>query len=606
MALLPLFALAVALRYWYVGLFGGFEDYLAWAERSYFGGCTKYYLYLKEQLLHGTYDSLGYPPGYPLFLAAAQWLGCGGTEALRLAQVVVDALAVFGVYALLRCLGIRPALAWWGSLFYAVLPPLGVGSTLLLAEALSPGLIVWTMLASLLAARSARPWVWLPAGALVGVAALIRPDLLLLIFPLALYAIWTSVGYGRAMAPACIALGAAPLLLAWGVHNYKTHGAWVLSSTSGGNTLYEGLGELPNPYGYVLDDAQTGEMLLEKGLTWHSVEANRYMKREFLRAVREHPGFVARVILNRWWNILREQEEWFSPLRPRLVFFKKLLRLRRDLTLTLVPFVVLVALWRRHWTIAWAVAMPLVYAMLSVGLVHYEPRYVRYAALSCVFAAIVAIDSLWQIVCRRWPRGRWAIAATLTTFVSAYLGYSTLVVHDTWLAAGRVAAVDQWMSQARSRARRTLDDLHWTTCVAGARLHDGPGELVIDTDKSICAYQALADVPVEKAECVSVDYQLDVEFGGGGVLVIDPQGRALASRTHAGPGSHRGRLTVLAPESEKFHIVVTNYAPGAAASSRIHVVRMDLHYFSPAASVMAGNSVLARRAPRKQLFEQLR
>ena len=127
---------------------------------------------------------------------------------------------------------------------------------------------------------------------------------------LALWLLWRHASrQGLAAAAVLVAAFAVPIS-AWGLHNRVQHGHWIFSTTGGGNALWEGLGALPNDYGYVLDDQKAGESLRRKGMSWLSVEADRYFKSEYLRAWREHPEFVLRVIAWRWRHLLTDSETW--------------------------------------------------------------------------------------------------------------------------------------------------------------------------------------------------------------------------------------------------------------------------------------------------------
>src|SRR4029077_3740308 len=141
-------------------------------------------------------------------------------------------------------------------------------------------------------------------GAVAGAAMLVRPDLLVLASGLALFA--GAVGNGRARQIALFVLGAMLVLGPWTVRNRLQEGVWVLTSLSTGAALYEGLGDVPNPYGYVSDDSVTNHLLMAHGIysgAW-SPQGNQFLEREYLRAAAAHPAHVLRAIGERWRRIL--------------------------------------------------------------------------------------------------------------------------------------------------------------------------------------------------------------------------------------------------------------------------------------------------------------
>ena len=63
--------------------------------------------------------------------------------------------------------------------------------------------------------------------------------------------------------------------------------------------------------------------------------------------------------------------------------------------------------------------IPPLYALGSIGLVHYEPRYVRYVQLSYVLAAVVLAQALWRRVERSTPLAP-AAAGVVLALVALY------------------------------------------------------------------------------------------------------------------------------------------------------------------------------------------
>ncbi len=411
LALCAVALLALWTRVQYVDLYGGRGGaYLAWANEHYFGGLSEFYLSTAESIAKGgRYTALHHPPGYPYVLAAFNKVGLRSVGAIRITQSVLDAAVVFAMYALARSLVTR-AWALAASVAYAVWPLFAAGATWPLAESLSVGLV--TMLLALLVWAGRTHSLMKAAaisGAAIGVSALVRPDLVLLCVPAA---IWLAMRRKKATVAVALLAGCAIPIALWGVHNRITNGAWVFGSTSSGLGLWEGLGEVPNAYGYVLDDSAANHLLMTRGYTWGSVEADRYFRQEYLNAWRNHPEFVLHVIAARIPRILFDSEQ----LQP--LFFAR----GRQFLDAFGAGLVLVALWvRRRDPTAWLVLLlPPAYAVLSIGLVHFEPRYVRYVQLSYVLAVIVIANDAWHRLARHSRPLALTVAGALVMCASAY------------------------------------------------------------------------------------------------------------------------------------------------------------------------------------------
>jgi hypothetical protein len=396
-ALIGIGVVAYWTRLQFIGLYGGHAaSYPSWANEHYFGGLSSFYLMVADGIVAGRpYTTLQYPPGYPLLVAAVKWIGLTEINQLRAVQACFDAGAVTIVYALARRVSVTRPWAMGAAAMYAVWPLWAAGSIWPLADSLSVALMLVVLLSLAMAATIGTWSRSAVCGGCIGASALMRPDLVLLILPAALCVAIVPAGSSRF--PRMVALLAAFALVMgpWGLHNRRIHGSWVFTSTTGGLGLWEGLGELPNDYGYVLDDSAANHVLKARGYEWSSIEGDRFFRREYLKAWREHPGFVLRVIAARIPRVLFQSER----LQP--LFFG---RARQILDATGLLIALLAAWLRRRDPIAWLVlALPPLYALGSIGLVHYEPRYVRYVQLSYMFGAIIVAGECWRRLSRRGP-----------------------------------------------------------------------------------------------------------------------------------------------------------------------------------------------------------
>jgi 4-amino-4-deoxy-L-arabinose transferase-like glycosyltransferase len=187
----------------------------------------------------GPTEPFGRAPGYPAFLALVGG-GRGVVEhvpaAVKIAQSCVGAIGVMlaGVIAA-RLAGVTagrvaawiaavyPPLVWIAAYAYseALIWPVGLALVWLFDRAIQPGV--------------PRHWLF-AAGALAGVATLIRPATLLF---LALAALWLirrrSAGHAVALA-----IGGAVVLTPWIVRTYAAHDRFVLVASEGGVTFWTG------------------------------------------------------------------------------------------------------------------------------------------------------------------------------------------------------------------------------------------------------------------------------------------------------------------------------------------------------------------------------
>src|SRR5262245_19653239 len=298
--LVAIFLEGVHIRYLYLLIWGGAEpDYLVWANANYFGGLSSIYMTTARNLLAGNWASIGsiYPPGYPFFLALVDGIS-GNILNARLVQGVIDSAAVFPLFQLLIRLGVSRPLGLLASLFYAVAPWWAVTSTFLLAEALFPAMVIgvlWGMIRCR-DGRGLMPRFIL--GILSGVLPLFRPDMVLLVAPLAVWAL-ISWRRRRGSAAALLVVGFLTFPLAWATFNWIGQDEFLLTSRSQWYAFWSGLGQISNDFGYYASDARAGLELHDKGIVHHTPEAEAYWRARYLEAWRRHPEHVLATIFFR-------------------------------------------------------------------------------------------------------------------------------------------------------------------------------------------------------------------------------------------------------------------------------------------------------------------
>ena len=183
------------------------------------------------------------PPMFPYFLAAFAWLfGDGLFVAVRVAHAVLGAISCLFLHRLaLRVLAPTPAavvavaMALYGPLVYFE------------GELLSVALEVFLYLLLLVTLANARerpePWWWLAAGAVGGLAALTRPNILLflLLLAVALPFLQPRQPVGRCIRRLLAAgLGLACVVAPVTWRNAVVGGEFVLISANGGANFYIG------------------------------------------------------------------------------------------------------------------------------------------------------------------------------------------------------------------------------------------------------------------------------------------------------------------------------------------------------------------------------
>jgi 4-amino-4-deoxy-L-arabinose transferase-like glycosyltransferase len=177
----------------------------------------------------------GHPPLHPLVLSLTSALGLTGWTVHRLVGAVEGALTILLVGLLGRRVGGERA-GLIAALLTAVYPVFIRIDGSVLSEPLAGLLVAGCLLAALVLIDRPAPRVALALGALVGLAALTRAELLLLLpllaLPAAVYA-----GGPRARNAALATLACVVILVPWTVRNLSAFDSFVPLSTNSGSAL---------------------------------------------------------------------------------------------------------------------------------------------------------------------------------------------------------------------------------------------------------------------------------------------------------------------------------------------------------------------------------
>lgn len=243
------------------------------------------------------------PPGYPTLIAAVYAVFGPSLMALRLVEALLGTAAVgvvgavgvslFGPTAGLIAAGLmtlHPVLAFLPATQYSE-------NTLVLVLALA-------FAAAFAAWRRGGRWPWSAAGILFGLAALIRPNTVVLLPGLALGLVPALRRAGRGwIGPALVAVAALALTVApWVVRSHRVHGKWFFVATGGGRQFWLGnnartTGDTRAPALWNAAELESLRALPDE------IERERWFYREGMRAVQAEPGRAARLYLVRLGNL---------------------------------------------------------------------------------------------------------------------------------------------------------------------------------------------------------------------------------------------------------------------------------------------------------------
>jgi 4-amino-4-deoxy-L-arabinose transferase-like glycosyltransferase len=244
----------------------------------------------------GTAQRFGRAPGYPLFLAA---LDAGrprpeSTPArVKIAQSIVGAVTVWliGVIAW-QAAGARAGT--WAAAIAAIYPPLVTLPAYTLSETVFSAVALASALVIQYSAERVSDRRWPGAGlaaiggALTGLAALIRPAMLLY---LPLVVVWFLVR--RRAGPAMVlALAALAVITPWTLRNVRVHERFVLIASEGGVTFWTGNHALARGEGDLaanpaLKEAELALRQAHPGLSPEALEPVYY--REAIAWIAGHP-----------------------------------------------------------------------------------------------------------------------------------------------------------------------------------------------------------------------------------------------------------------------------------------------------------------------------
>ena len=105
-----------------------------------------------------------------------------------------------------------------------------------------------------------------------------------------------------------------PLIIVspWIIRNRIVYNRWILMRGGMGLTVWEGLGEMDNPYGFYYSDLRAQERVKELGYNFapYSVEFHEVLLKDALSFIKRHPGYYIKTVLRRIPRSIILRNDW--------------------------------------------------------------------------------------------------------------------------------------------------------------------------------------------------------------------------------------------------------------------------------------------------------
>jgi hypothetical protein len=419
-------------------------------------------------------------------------------------------------------------LAVFAANIYAVAPWWAQGAGYLLSEGLLPALVI-CVLAGMVWARNHPQSLlgWATPGLLSAILPFFRSEMVLLVAPLVLWALMVGLPQRRVWSATIVGLAFAAPIVAWCLRNYLIHGHFALVPPAAWYAMWSGLGQVANDFGYLVNDARASELLESKGIAWHTSSAENFWKNEYFRAWSEHPAHVLQAIQFRMNFILTSCDYGYTPLLPMcgLVY-------SRFAWATLLAMTWL--LWKQRWPEAFLIGGPMAFALLSLGFVYVEARYVRYAALSYVLGFPVLVVLVVDFVTSRFsflkrlgspPSIKAALGAAGVAAVSIYFVTQQALLNKAEYQSMILAAIDSSDRQFSEHPDITAQSLTFEPAIPAASIAISPYGLDIQAMVRNSSYLLWAALNAKKAAAAVISYRIKLIEGDltVGILSGDEQ-----------------------------------------------------------------------------------
>jgi len=253
---------------------------------------------------HGNFSFMASrPPGYPIFVAGVYQLFGTGLLPLRIVEAILGTAAV-GLVGLLgvRLFGRRAGLL--AMALAAFHPMLAFLPSTQYTENFAFVLLSILLVVAYSAWERGGWWRWVLTGALLGAETLVRPNVIAFVPGFALGFAWLLRRARRGwLTPAVIAaLGFALVVGPWVVRCHSVFHRWYFISAGGGRQLW--LGNNDEATGDTRE-VQVPDARVQKALDAapDNIERDRWLGRDALRFMREHPARAAQLYVKKMGNI---------------------------------------------------------------------------------------------------------------------------------------------------------------------------------------------------------------------------------------------------------------------------------------------------------------
>ncbi len=246
---------------------------------------------------------IGEPVGEPVVLAGLWELT--GSERFPPDQVLkalLDALTALLVYRIAMRLFKRRRAALLAAALYAIYPPVAWQMTNPAPDGWGVDFTIAIVAIYLEAIHSSHRWRWLIlCGVLASIGSYFRPAVLILPAALALATV-AMTGWREALRRGLsITAIAVVLLTPWIIRNYDDFHKFIPTREGFGQVLWEGLGEVPNNFGAVLNDEKTYEQFhrTNPDIRADSPAFFSLLMHSAVRAIEHHPLFYLKLLARR-------------------------------------------------------------------------------------------------------------------------------------------------------------------------------------------------------------------------------------------------------------------------------------------------------------------
>jgi Tfp pilus assembly protein PilF/4-amino-4-deoxy-L-arabinose transferase-like glycosyltransferase len=201
-------------------------------------------------------------PLYPYFLALLRWLTDDSIFWAKAFQLLLSGTTCFFTVRLSEFLfGKRAGII--AGIFYTFYGTLFFYDSMFLVEALFWPLCIWGVHRLVVYAESERWQSWGLTGVIFGLAALTRPNILLVASILCLWMVWKFRGsvtlYAKLRRPFVFGLALVLTILPVTIRNYMVTGEFILISSQGGVNFYIGNNPVANGLSMVMPEVQLDE-----------------------------------------------------------------------------------------------------------------------------------------------------------------------------------------------------------------------------------------------------------------------------------------------------------------------------------------------------------